>query len=163
MNGTLPARLFGLTVGLGLLAVVSGKLAVSADADAKRIIHVNQLQRSTVIGRLGIPLGNVVTLEGRVAPDLSRNKGRDGRLVLSIEAVDGNVLDQSIEFWDEIVVLPKGAMLEVGRRFRFAAYETGSFQGIPRGSTDRVAAGRSFGYVPKLAIERDLTHEQRKQ
>ncbi len=95
-----------------------------------------------MIGSLGRPLGEVVSIEGIAADeDYTRRKADAGEILLRVLAVNGKSLKRE-------VVLNfhpyEGAEMKnpsAGMRFKYFGYETGGFSGIPEAA---------FVYVPRV-------------
>ena len=143
MTSRMPSLL--VTVAVSMLAAVGG----SASAQNKQVsrtsdtIHVSTLSRARVIGELGWPLGEIVTIEG-IASDgaYTRKKSDLGAVVLRIRAVNGKPLKSEIV----LHFLPfQGAPINApsaGAEFKYVGYETGEYAGVPE---------KAFNYVPRAA------------
>jgi len=127
------------------LAVAGGKTSaqtkqVKRTADT---IHVSTLSRARVIGVLGWPLGEIVTIEG-IASDgaYTKKKSDMGAVVLRIRTVNGKPLKSEIVlhfllFHDTAINTPSA-----GTEFKYVGYETGEYAGVPE---------KAFNYVPRAA------------
>jgi len=106
-------------------------------------IHVSQLNRSKVIGSLGRPLGEVVTIEGIAADgDYTRRKAETDEILLRVQAVNGNSLKREAIFNFHPFEGTELKKPSAGMRFRYVGYETGGFSGVPEAA---------FAYVPRVA------------
>jgi hypothetical protein len=66
---------------------------------AKRQISTQVLRDAEIIGDLGVPIGTLVTIEGRYKDmTFTKNKADDGRFVMVIEKVDGQLVPKHVEF-----------------------------------------------------------------
>ena len=148
-------KLDALTVLVALLSTTG------AIADDNSPIHVDELNRRPVIGRLGVPLGKPVVIQAKIIDGSGIDrKSYDETYLLEVSHVDGVQLDNPVlmEFYTPGYVrvkLPHNAFglyeqvygkaaskldsaqtadLEkeyVGRTVLVVAYETGSFHGLP--------------------------------
>jgi hypothetical protein len=106
-------------------------------------IHASRLNTGNVVGALGYPLGEVVTVEGIAADETyTRRKADTGKILLLVHRVNGKPIKRE-------VVLPcqphEGVELTrptAGARFKFVGYETGGFSGTPE---------EAFVYIPRTA------------
>jgi len=96
-----------------------------------------------VIGKLGIPLGKIVMIEGDVTEELY--PGTKGAAPsIRVFAVDGRALREQVD-------LPFGWLFKrdkpaIKGRIKYPAYETGKFIGVPAGYYDYVGAVQTSGY-----------------
>lgn len=134
-----------------------------AQAKQHRVLSVEDISSSTVIGRLGKELGQVFTIEGKIVADTSRAKGRDGMFLVEIEIVDGMKLSNPVAFVDADIshdwfIRPKDRPMNiVGRRLKLAVYETGIFDGLPKGDRySPVIAGHGFHFRSRLRVVHDF-------
>jgi hypothetical protein len=98
-----------------------------------REISVDAIRDNGVMGRLGRPLGTMLTVSGVAVPNTSRRKADASEaLFLKITAVDGQPLAKPVEFpfrkAHEIVDVPEPV---IGKEFSYRGYETGGFEGVP--------------------------------
>ena len=111
---------------------------------AKRaMIHVDALQPGQVIGRLGEPLGKVVTIEAEIIDgDTLKQKAMMGLWLLHIKRVGDQRKDALMSV--EGVVLPKTH----GAPIKLIGYETGRFIGTPSEAFKHIPAmaTRGFGF-----------------
>jgi hypothetical protein len=94
----------------------------------RRRITVDEIQNSVVIGHLGVPLGEVVTVKLRWEPTF---KPFD---TVFVSEVNGHSLDPAAEFWHDNPFVPDRDRIEVRkyewrRDYEFRVYETASFYG----------------------------------
>ncbi len=105
-------------------------------------IQISRLNSCKVIGFLGYPLGEIVTIEGIVADEeYTRRKADTGETLLRVQAVNGKSLKQEAIFHFDPV---QGADIKkppAGIRFKYIGYETGGFSGLPE---------KAFDYIPRL-------------
>ena len=108
-------------------------------------MSVSKLNRSKVIGSLGRPLGEVVTIEGIVADgDYTRRNADAGETLLRVQTVNGRVLKREAVFHFRPF---EGADMKkptAGMKFKYVGYETGGFSGMP---------DKAFDYVPRVATD----------
>ena len=137
--------LLSLTTGL-LLTVAMYSIANAQNQRAKshmKSIHVSELNLNKVIGYLGHPLGEIVTIEGIAADgNDTRQKADTGELLLRVQGVNGKPLKREVilHFFPFQGVPIKNP--SVGAKFRYIGYETGGFSGVPE---------KAFDYVPQAA------------
>lgn len=131
-----------------------GPRFVTSQDNKQPQIHVEDFHSSQIIGRLGVPLGQVVIVEGTMIEENSRQKGRDGAKSFRISTVDDRPLDEAVAFWEEDVVRGgKRRTVWADGRYRLAVYETGQFDGWPNGDTYRpVPQTRGFHFRSELVI-----------
>jgi len=139
------ARLLFAVVAIA--AVIAGILFSSAVTRAEMVpdqpksITLSELNKLQVIGWLGQPLGKIVTIEG-VVPDATfvRSKEQEDKTLLRVQTVDGIKLSEAAVFCFSSLLSgieePKA-----GAKFKYIAYETGGFTGVPEGN---------FAYVGPL-------------
>lgn len=110
-------------------------------------IHVSRLNSSNVIGSLGRPLGEVVTIEGIAADEnYTRRKADTGEILLRVQAVNGKALKR-----EAILACHhyRGAEMKkpsAGMKFKYVGYETGGFSGIPEAAFVYVPRAPTSGY-----------------
>lgn len=108
-----------------------------------------------MIGKLGVPLGQVVVIEADAVLDGPQPKPRASTMSLRISSVDQRPLDAQAVFWEEHILDGHGGRVRLGEgRYRLAVYESGRFSGIPQGDEKYrpVHAGRRFYFQPELWI-----------
>jgi hypothetical protein len=130
---------------MAMLAVLTGSwLATADEAPREATIHASQLKPDQVIGRLGHPLGTILTIDGTILDgDSLRLKLYSGTTLLNVSRVNGQTLEKPVyrEFGPYSTSLAIDVP-PVGRQFKYVAYETGRFEGAPTGL---------FKYVPPMA------------
>ncbi len=138
---------------------------LSAQTKERPIVMVDDIIAGTVVGRLGIELGHVCTVEGTIFPDRSKAKLREGRLIFQVETVNQKRLEHPVIFTDDGVSYegfdvrkhPQQSEL-VDRRLKLAVYESGVFSGLPTGDIySPPIAGVGFGFHSQLKVVRDLS------
>ncbi|TWT87337.1 hypothetical protein Mal64_28750 [Pseudobythopirellula maris] len=112
-------------------------------------VSVADLERTDVIGRLGKPLGSLVTVEGvyEFREDNPNTKADKAAVLLKIETVNGEPVGKSPIVYQYI----PDRMLDASdpapnSRFKLIGYQTGEFRGDVRG------AGQHIATVAKLPI-----------
>ena len=117
-------------------------------------IKVSDLNDRPVIGELGLPLGKIVTIEGRVADGAFTHKKADaGETLLRIQKVDGRPLKPEVIFPfapSSTVAINQPAG---GSRFKYSGYESGGFVGSPPGKLK--SATTSFHFTTWFEILKD--------
>lgn len=112
--------------------------------NARPTITLQQLRSSNVMGDLGLPLGRILNIEGKVLPDDSRRSKRDlGKTLLRVEKAGGKTLLKPV------VMELRGherKTFKPGDGFHLLGYETGAFIGAPEGLFDHVPAFTTIGY-----------------
>lgn len=150
------------TVRVGLILTFA-TVALVAGEPAKRRITVEEIQKSIVIGRLGMPLGEIVTVKLRWDPTF---KPSDMAIVTE---VDGRTLDPPVEFWSNPPRPPLDEKrfniprFEYEREYLLRVYETGGFFGIRYEWLKEQGQGpvQSIGYafLPELELIRSAPDE----
>ncbi|QDU58848.1 hypothetical protein Pan181_50880 [Aeoliella mucimassa] len=188
---TLAALTGMLTTRAGAEEAAATPIAKQA-APAEKPITLEELNRRQVIGKLGMPLGTCVEIQAQVVANPTPNKGAyDHDYLLNVTHANGKLLPQSqlIEFRslrhadsrlvndsfrlyemktgqkarslnsEQIAELEKGY---VGKVVHLAAYETGSFSGIPRNLPSEVPIwqGRGYHFRSSLIVIVDRDAEQ---
>ncbi len=136
---------------------------ISAQAKRRPVLTVNDMMNATVVGRLGVELGHVCTVEGTLIADPSRGKSRKDRILFQVSSVNGKSMSQPITFQDTSVSY-KGFDFDrwsqpelIGQRLKLAVYETGAFEGLPQGDIYRERiAGLFFHFQPQLRVVHDF-------
>ncbi|NJM46648.1 MAG: hypothetical protein HC860_11255 [Alkalinema sp. RU_4_3] len=107
------------------------------------MIHVDQLRPTIVMGKLGQPLGKIMTISGSVVSgSRSAKSNQPDDLALQVLQVNGQPLASPVTlpwtiFNTASVVPPK-----LNQPFEYVGYETGSFTGVPH---------EAFKLVPAVA------------
>ena len=167
MNGTFRRISLATILAFCLMAVV---LAQHADRKPKGdnalppkndSISVTRFNEGKVIGLLGHPLGTVVRVTGvALDGDSTRAKADSGKLLLSVETVNGTKLTKPrvFEFGraDRSVVEPKP-----GDTFDYYVHEYGEFDGVVEppeelGIEYEEVAHDGFYYRPYITIHKSL-------
>ena len=144
---TMISRLSVILVVALLISIVPRQTMVGQQRTKSNVesIPVIKLNRSKVIGSLGLPLGEVVTIEGITADgEYTRRKADAGETLLRVQTVNGRPLKREAIFHFRPF---EGADLKkprAGMRFKYIGYETGGFSGIP---------DKAFDYVPRVATD----------
>jgi hypothetical protein len=113
---------------------------------------VEQLEKAGIVGRLGLPLGQVAEMEGEiVSPESSGAKEDEGLLLMKVTSIIGKLQPhpQLLRF-----TLPGGEKPPAGTKMKFRGYETGGFKGLPENWPDDVPrqAGVAFQFESHLVI-----------
>lgn len=113
----------------GLIASIS----IAADQKPKtRSVHYSDMPgRVRIMGKLGRPLGQLVTVRGRWRAQDESKPGQPA--VFVVEQVGGRLLDPPAEFTDVEVVWKEDAAFEkktVGEEWELRGVETGGFVGF---------------------------------
>jgi len=135
-------RCFFAVVIFMMISVLFAEDAVSQNkAKSKTTITVEALNApQTVIGKLSMPLGTVVKIEGIIEPlPASHPKGAEEFEWLRVDTLNGTALKNGILlnckwFWPTEKSVLKGRVSIVG-------YETGGFEGVPTAA---------FRYIPPV-------------
>jgi len=130
------------TSGSVLLVEKYQKTSSSAGKKTKReAISISKLNSSNVIGFLGYPLGEILTIEGIAAGgDYTRRKADAGKTLLRVQAVNGEGLKSEVIF--QFASAHAGITTPApGTRFKYVGYETGGFSGLPE---------KAFDYIPRV-------------
>ena len=133
-----------------LTAVTAWSVAAAQRQSARsniKPIHVSQLNRSKVIGSLGRPLGEVVTIEGIAADEnYTRRKADTGEILLRVQAVNGKSLKREAILNFHPYEGTEMKRPSAGMRFKYVGYETGGFSGIPEAAFVYVPRAPTSGY-----------------
>ena len=106
-------------------------------------ISYTELQKVT--GRLGHPLGEIISVEGVILDEDARQMKEDlGKTLLKIEKVNEQKLAQSVVLSLEYFALSKPPEAKPGDKVKYAGYESGRFDGIP---------SEAFKYIPMVATQ----------
>lgn len=141
------SRLSVILIVASLISIVARQTIAGHQRTKGNIesIPVIKLNRNKVIGSLGRPLGEVVTIVGIVADgDYTRRKADAGETLLRVQTVNGRSLKSEAIFHFRPF---EGADIKkpaAGTRFKYTGYETGGFSGIP---------DKAFDYVPRVATD----------
>jgi len=126
----------------------------------KPTITLDEIRKSDIIGRLGVPLGRIVVVEGIAADDYYRRLKIDmGHRLLRVQEVDGEQLDKEVVFHFRPWHTARIDKPAVGERFKFIAYESGGFIGVPHGAFKHVApvAITNFHFSTSLTVLKEAT------
>jgi hypothetical protein len=154
-----------LVVALGLLQSESSPLAAGQPAKRESVLASELGSKVDVIGRLGVPLGRLVTIEGRVASgDILREKAMSDVPILFVETIDGHSVASHpwIALREPGDESAKGA--KPGTRSKLYGYENGGFEGFPAKllvSSDRTAVPAGFSWEFRTWFEIAKTVESK--
>jgi len=120
-----------------VLVIVAPVFAPPAEQKAQqRSVEAFDLgQDVAVIGKLGHPLGKMVTIEGRSAKGaVLRDRGVEDETILFVEKVDGERVRDGV--WLRLRPFWSGHQQEVraGKKCTLRGFETGGFTGSPSGA-----------------------------
>lgn len=138
-------------------AVCVPAFVFSQGAQARGAISVSDLQSTTrIIGLLGVELGHVVTVEGRVIH--SQRLGFDN--VLEMVSTDAQPVKRRFQMPFEIAAgsALAGATLPVDQVPSLRVYETGGMVGVPDDAMKEIQAvqAMSWQFMTSLIILRQL-------
>jgi hypothetical protein len=128
----------------------------------QRRITVKDIQNSIVVGRLGIPLGEVATIVGRWENDDSKKNGHQ----LLVSEINGRVIDEPLPFSGDPPTLrgfysDEPHKLEFDQTYRLRVYESAGFTGIRpewyRESGEPMPASVGFSFQSDITVLRDIT------
>jgi len=136
-------------------------LALASPDEQKRRITVDEIEDAVVIGRFGVPLGNVVTIVGRW------DYAGKGYERFTIREVDGQIVKPPVEFAVDrprrLGVTASGAdtKFELGRDYRLRVFETATFDGFRSEWYDETGEGipqsHSYGFRSRVVVLRGIT------
>ncbi len=152
-----------------VLVIVAPVFAPPAEEQKQRVPQRSVLASELggtvpVIGKLGQPLGKLVTIEGRCAKGaVLRKKGLESATIVFVETIDGKAAQERcwVEIW------PYGPSREQsakpGTPCKLLGYETGGFRGSPDGAME--ASGETFAdhrwcFITHFEYVKVLGHEQ---
>lgn len=141
-----------LLAGIGLVAYAAGGLADQREPP----ISFEELASRGVQGRLGLPLGTIVEISGtNIANTLKDKSSSSWPYLLRIETINGNVLREPVLFFPvDLDRSKQAASPRIGDRFRWIAYETGQYSGVPDKLFNYVPAyaDKGFGFETRLSV-----------
>ena len=151
-----------LILALGALFIAQAVSGQSENQKQPQPILASELSSRPVIGRLNVPLGSIVTIEGRyeIRKDSPLTKGDESAVLLNITSVDGKMLAAS----DIVFTFSQGKILDAisprhAEKFRLIAYEAGSFDGDVQGAQQYevmvAKASRLFMFRTHLNVLKD--------
>ena len=105
-------------------------------------ILVARINSSGIIGSIGRPLGEVVTVEGTAVDDsYTRRKEDAGEILLRIQSVNGKRLKSEAVLHFVAYNGEESKKPSVGTKFKYIGFETGGFSGMPESA---------FVYIPRV-------------
>jgi hypothetical protein len=134
-----------ILLSLSTIALMQPASHTQAAETAKTtpMIHVDQLRPAVVMGKLGQPLGKVITISGMVVAGNRSAKANQGNdLALKVLQVNGQTLASpvTLPWWTFTTAEIQPPKLH--QTFKYVGYETGSFTGVPH---------EAFKVVPAVA------------
>jgi hypothetical protein len=144
---------------VALLIVTIGAVGCASETHAeeptknRKSIDLKELQESDIIGHLGHPLGDIITIEGTIVEDPSKvSKVYEGHTLLRVRAVNGRKLATNV-----VLLLSGGKEPKGGTEFKYVGYETGAFTGTPEKSFEYVDrfATTSYLFMTRFELVRD--------
>jgi hypothetical protein len=133
---------------LSLLILASWSICLAASAEPPHdstMKHDMPYTHAGLSGSLGHGLGQILTIEGTVlAPESPGPKEDDGKIRLSIDKVEGQMLDKPVILKLDFFAFSQPPEPKAGARVKYIGYETGSFVGIP---------GEAFKHIPRVASQ----------
>jgi len=132
-------------IGLGLLVAAACWCLRVSSPDGKEAAQVTKVsvtdigKKVIIIGRLGEPLREIMSVQGRWAyPDQSQGSTKDYSLLFHVTHVKGRQLDQPVVFATVHAVTerrgapqPQEVKPREGETWELRAYETGGYCGEP--------------------------------
>jgi len=131
-----------VAVGLALVGIVAiaDRPSIAAPEKERERVSASDLGSTIdVIGTLGVPLGKLVTIEGRVARgDVFGSKGLTEWPVVFVERIDEKAVPPTT--WIRLRPYGPGGNrygdVKPGTRCRLLGFETGGFMGSPKGAME---------------------------
>ncbi|RYD17616.1 MAG: hypothetical protein EOP88_25625 [Verrucomicrobiaceae bacterium] len=123
-----------------------------AEETPAKNISVEQLEKTGIVGRLGLPLGELTGMEGEIVAEESTGvKSDEGLLLLKVTSVSGKLQPHPQLFR---FTSPGEEKPSVGTRLKFRGYETGGFTGLPKNWPEDVPrhAGVGFHFESRIVI-----------
>ncbi len=133
-----------VTMFASLSFVMPAKLTFADDAKKIADLHVTEIDDSVrLIGRLGIPLGTMVSVVGTWGyPDQSKGRTKDYSLRFTITSINGKSIPHPIIFPIHSVSVTNGDRSSLippterhadldGKRWLLRVYETGQYTVVP--------------------------------
>ncbi len=120
--------------------------------------------RYELIGQLGAPLGDVVTVAGVLVEGIAPKGGPGGGPRLVVQKIQAKYTQESIvldlrplemDYWNESVGLGlrEGGELEYGKTYELVGFETGRFLGAPRQPAGTGIGDQDYGFHFSLRFE----------
>jgi hypothetical protein len=137
-----------------VLAVALLSAVGSAQTIPPTPLSLQEVQERGIEGILGVPLGTVVEVRGKIIENQAKSKRFAGDpYVLSIVEINGKQLRR--DFSSSNLKVPRYKRgFQVGDSFHLFAYETGGFTGIPNDEFKYVEsyAGQKFHFETDLVV-----------
>lgn len=151
-------KLVNLTIAIVLCGVCAQSTTHNTRKEPQRI-SVSELNEGLVLeGRLKLPLGTIVTVEGTVTDGASlKIKGLGNKTLLRMEKLDGKQISESSIFHFDYFQ-KEGKPLKAGSKFQFIGYETGRFVGVPHGAFDHIepVAAEGYSFQTSFVVLKDV-------
>jgi hypothetical protein len=137
------------------------KTAPLPDASKTAITAAELIDKYVVIGPLGHPLGEVISIEGIAV----ENQGKGERELIEVLAVEGNSLERPIRMSYSIWPWGDIKSLETGKRYSLRVYQDGGFSGVPSQVMEETVGvqTRGYGFITNLVVVRSVRDEKREQ
>jgi len=131
-------------VGIGL--VVACTVGGLSAADTAKVRWTDLGTRVRVIGSLGVPLGQIVKINGTVVPDECRKRKADlGKTLIEVSQVNGSPLPKKTVV-EAAFLVAKQDLPSPGSPITCIGYETGGYHGVPPGTFDHVPPMTAEGF-----------------
>ena len=134
---------FTLLLAVFGVGAMLGATPVEAQKKKLKLVPKLDLNANRPVGKLGLAVGTITTIEGMILSDSARGLRVDsGKSMMRVEKVDGRVVKkpfviQVVRFTFTQFKIPKS-----GSKVRVVGYETGGYTGIP---------SEAFKYIPRVA------------
>ncbi len=138
-----------LTILLATQPAWGGPVGDGAKPAAAAPIPWQKLAAGGVLGSLGVPLGRVVQVKGRILPDDARRRKADaGATLLEVRSVEGQALVQPVVLTVRQLSWTSPVRFEPGQQVQLVGYESGAFGGIPEEAFRHLPRGTTaaFGF-----------------
>ncbi|NJK41495.1 MAG: hypothetical protein HC934_09360 [Acaryochloridaceae cyanobacterium SU_2_1] len=118
-------------------------------------IHVDQLRPTVVMGKLGQPLGKVITISGKVVSgDRSAKSNHPDDLALQVLQVNDQALATPVTLPWTVFTTAAIKPPKLHQAFKYVGYETGSFTGVPHEAFKVLSAvaSREFHFESRFEV-----------
>jgi hypothetical protein len=114
--------------------------------------NLNYNEISKITGSLGKPLGEIVTIEGKVVDNNPRLRENEGKILLNVIHVNNEKLKNPITLEFKKLAWVNIPDPQIGKNFKFIGYETGEMQGIPDKAFNYISRVATSGFSFKLSF-----------